>query len=509
MENIAGEAENVNLSISKAGFDFAGQIINRESKGLNVFSREFFQRNIKLISFSRHLSIEELVHFLQTLGDDPKKVRDAGGIERVLAGLGVKNITANEVDYETILEQIRLEERTEEEIAAEEPADLLDNLLEQPKQKEELFGEVFEELHSTEEKEALSDLKDVFISHKDIFDILLILLTEKNEVEYTKNLNNLVNLCHHVKGERRNETILKITFFLALLSRLSKPPFYNHKALVISKQVELSTIDIITLAIDKMTAGVDKNREKSMLFFWNLGEECIGTLFHYLAQKGDLNTRHIISNIAAMFGKKAYTQIEPWLTDNRWYVVCGAVAVIGNIAHEAGLKYLIPMLEYEDIRVKRETVKALGNIRDTESLNLLTLIIKSEDPDLIKQAIISLGKLQFEVAIPDLIKLSKSGVFIKNNLDIRRAAVTALGKTGSVTAIPPLLNILRDISFLKKEENDELRILAAKAIGEIGGEEAVQALEIASNSHKPIIQNACKKMLEKVIEKIKEDELYY
>ncbi len=381
-----------------------------------------------------------------------------------------------------------------------------DEFLDHPKEKEELLEEVFDDLHDDEEGKALADLKEVFVSDKALFELLKELTSETNSSAYDEKLNKIANMCHHLKNAKKFNIILKVALFLSSLATLPIPKFPQQRELILSRLSVITSPDVINLAIEEMGADTVRNKEKYLTFFKNYGEHCIPLLLGYLMQKRDINTRYNIADAIAVFGKEALPQLEPWLNDNNWYVACTVISALGRTGLNAALNYLIPLLNSPDTRIQREVIKALGNIGSPDSLDLLMYTVKSADKSLLKPAIISIGQLQFDLSIPYLIGLAKKGLFKKSDMGIRKSAVIALGRTGSYKAIPPLLALLKDISFFGKDDNNEIRVLAAHSIAEVGGEEAIQALEIGVNSHNPHIKKTCKEMLHKVISKMKEEE---
>jgi HEAT repeat protein len=510
INNNISEGENISFSISRRGFEYEDEIINKSSKEFLLFSKEFFSRNISKIFFMQNITINELTNFSKILFEDPKKIREDGGIEDVMIDQGIENIWPNEVDYKKILERRQLKEEEEEALQEEESGEEeeIEEEIEEAEEEGELEEGVEEEEEEEEpdeeEKEALADLDDVYETNKELFKLLKELIKETDEAAYENKLSMIVNKSNHLKNMQKYDLILKVSLFLFSLSKKKFLNFPRQKELIAAKLKEISTPEVVALALGKMDS--DKNKSKYTEFFLTLGSGCVNSLFDFLSQKGDIKTRIDISNIISAFGKDIFDEVKPWLADSRWHVVCCAVAAIGKIKEEDGLELLIPLLDFPDIRIQREVVKALGNIRSMDSYELLASLIKARDHDLLNTALISLGKLKLEMSIPILIKLTKKGIFRKTSINTRKAAINALGKTGSHKAVSTLLRKLRNVSFFGKEENEELRLLAVRAIGEIGGEEAVKALEIGANSNNPIIKNACKKMLEDVISRINEED---
>jgi hypothetical protein len=520
IKKIVKEEDKVGFSVSRTSFEYEGEAVLQGSKEYVLFSKEFFSRNISKIFFKPDVTIEELVSFLKILSVTPKEIRQEGGIESVMLDHEIKNVWANEVDYGKILEnRQRQEEEGEKETEPEEeeegasgelcegePGEYVeDEQAEQAEQeKGEAFGDAISEVTDEEEKSALSELKEVYISDKELFELLRKLLKEKDKDSYSKNLSKIIKACHHLNSSKEHKKVVKVSLFLFSLTYNPSPPFEEQKELLILSMKKIIVPEVMTIIVDMMNS--DKNKKKYKSLFLTLGEYCIPMMLDYLGQRGDIKTRDNIADAISVFGERAFYKLEEWLNDKRCHVVCGVIASIGKIGSESGVAILLPAMEHPDVRVKREIVKALGKIRSMESCELLLTIIRSRNTSLIRNAIMSLGELKVGIVVPDLIKLTRRGILRKNDIEVRKTAITAIGKTGSVKAIPHLLRILKSPGFFGGKEKDELRLLAVTAIGAIGGEKAVKALEIGENSRNPEIKKACNTMLEKVISEIDEEE---
>ena len=501
------EREQISFSILRTGFEYEGEKILKDSKEYFLLSQEFFLRNISKIIFTKTVTIEELIAFSKILTDDAKEIRSKGGIETVMMDHNIKGIWSNEVNYAKLLERQKKKKEEEASTVREfDESDFEGYIKEEKKEevKEETFEEEVAEGTNEDEKNALAEIKEVFVSDKELFKLLRALLKEKNADAYSDKLNKIVNVCHHFNNGKEYNIVLKVSFFLLKLIQNDAPPFPEHKTLVTTKLREIVITEVITLAIGSMLT--DTNKEKYRFFFLTVGKMCIPVLLDFLSKKGDINTRNNISDTLAEYKESGFDEIKPWLDDRRWHVVCGAVSAIGKVGSDLGLAILIPELENEDIRVQKEVIKAIGKIGGVDSYEIMQSLVKTRKKDLLIPAILALGKIKCDLAIPCLIKLTKKGIFIKNDIEVRKTAVTALGNLGFSEAIQHLLRVVKHKSFFGGRDSDELRIVAISAIGKIGGEEAIQALEIGVNLQNPIIRNECKAMLEKVVNKMNKNE---
>lgn len=108
----------------------------------------------------------------------------------------------------------------------------------------------------------------------------------------------------------------------------------------------------------------------------------------------------------------------------------------------------------------------------------------------LRNLVMLLGDLRDEQAVPPLHHLLDHG-----NPKVQREVVAALGKIGSRRSVPLLRSILEKDPWIPTEQSDQIRILAAKSLQQVGGEEAGLALRKGSLSRRKIVRETCQKLL--------------
>jgi len=80
------------------------------------------------------------------------------------------------------------------------------------------------------------------------------------------------------------------------------------------------------------------------------------------------------------------------LGDSRWYVIRNVVYVLGRIAHQGVERALDRALHHEDVRVRKEAVRALGNIESPTSRAFLISAFRDLDAGVRVQAALTLAQ---------------------------------------------------------------------------------------------------------------------
>lgn len=161
------------------------------------------------------------------------------------------------------------------------------------------------------------------------------------------------------------------------------------------------------------------------------------------------------------------------ITSLAWLQAKEAVPVLSKFLAEDKSKW-----------IKRRCAQALGQIGNQEAIPLLMKYIRSEDPFLAENAILSLGWLHAQEAVPELIKILKEEkeIFYGGKaVSSSSAAAISLGYIGDSNALAPLVEIYQ-IPFDRKTIGDKLctRKAAGLALGILGNPEALSKLNSLS-----------------------------
>ncbi len=156
----------------------------------------------------------------------------------------------------------------------------------------------------------------------------------------------------------------------------------------------------------------------------------------------------------------------------------GAAASLGALRDERAATALLTALTDPNLEVRLASVAALGHLKNAKSVVKLSEILENRlEPDAIRAAAaIALGNIGDKTAETVLIRALDVRVG-----DIAKNAIVALGRLESETAVPRLIAIFEDKRVRLDASTDALakasaRTKAATALGQIGGSRAVEAI---------------------------------
>ncbi|MGI6367340.1 MAG: HEAT repeat domain-containing protein [Anaerolineae bacterium] len=170
-----------------------------------------------------------------------------------------------------------------------------------------------------------------------------------------------------------------------------------------------------------------------------------------------------------------------------------ACEALGLMPDERSLAPLIRRMVDSEFAVREAAARALGQMGDPRAIDSLAAVVESEQEDLSPIAIEALGYIGTEDAVPTLL-------LCLSDEPLAEVAIEALSRTGA-PAVVPLMNIINgrdrkadekaaasralhgmdpevalDLAPLVGDRRSMERFIAARALGELGSEEAISVL---------------------------------
>ncbi|MDT8442195.1 MAG: HEAT repeat domain-containing protein [Desulfuromonadales bacterium] len=440
------------LSVRKEGFRFHDQPIAKGHQILGQLAMFCFARRIQTLTILADLSAKDLNHFVHYLILDHQKIQAYGGIQSLLEKARVTTIWVNEKDLDSILERRAALEQLPEE-ADIDPITLLE--------------EASAAVDQQPEQETI-----------DLFQLIERLEREQDDDKFRLGLQELVPQLRLNLDKKNRQLLLR---GLVLLCKNASPAQgaarrreYATEALDQAASGEVVGF-LIDALVDEQSPKSEKQTTSRVLAF--LREKTARPLMARLAEEQQANGRKLLTETLAKCGSTALPVLVEYLKDERWYVARNTIAIIGEIRNQAATVHLRPLLAHDDPRVQREAVRALTRIGGQQAIHILIAAAQSSDPDLCRQALLSLGALRATAAVPILQKLLRTSGWSQRVMDTKKDAIRALGEIRSSEALPQLLAIATKKRLLRQRLNEELRIAALHAIGEIGDAQAGTVLE--------------------------------
>jgi HEAT repeat protein len=470
---ILAQGNHLALVVRKDGFLFDDNPVAKGNQVLSQLSSFCFARRIQHLTFLADLKSSDLHHFVHYLLLDPQIIQKQGGIQAILEKARLTTIWANVHDFDEILQR-----REEIEELPEDPD--FDP------------GAVLEQAEEMDEARAQADAIDL--------DSLLTKMgQEKNDAKFRHYLQELIPLLRMQLFEESRPLILR-AYLLLCRSATSKQSSEERK--------QNARLALGQLAGDEMTnylvayifaSNTDqKSRDLLIQILAYLGDKVADRIMQMLCAEESAPKRKVLSDILARSGSAVLSTVHEYLNDDRWYVVRNAVTITGEIRSQDSLAELSLVLQHDEIRVRRETIRALTKIGGKRAIKILLQTAAAEDPEMRRQAILSLGAMRATAAVPTLLALLKHKGWSQREIDLKKDTIRALGEIRAPEATPELVKILRKKRWMRRQLNDELRAAAAAALGDIADENTREVLDRATNDRNSNIARAAAQALKQL-----------
>lgn len=433
------------LTVSRQGIAHDGEGVEGNSMVLQL-AHECFIRRVSSITFMQDLVIADLEGFIRLLNGDPHKIAAAGGFAHQLEKAGVTTVWINEKDLDVIWEKRAL-------ASFGAPGD----------------GERgFDDLEIAAAAEEAPDRKSVT-------EILELMAQEKGDARYQALGRDILDRMQ----ENPHETPL-----LPVLSELLRQYQEQERslpqreyALFVLKQLADSADRVLLAPLESRTF---RDKESIHRILAVLGGKGAYWLIQRICLAPGLYERKALATALVSIGPPAIAPTLAMLNDERWYVVRNMVSILGELRCSECIGDLKKPLYHDDVRVRKEAVRALMKMGGEEAETTLIPILEEDDDGLVRHAILALGLMRSRQAVPALLWLLERRDLLLKGLEVKKELLVALGRIGDRRATAPLLKLLKPKGWPVLGRWLELKIAVAAALGVLGDETALPTLTALS-----------------------------
>ncbi|MGE4491164.1 MAG: HEAT repeat domain-containing protein [Syntrophotalea sp.] len=464
---------NLAVTVRKDGILHQGETIGRSHGGIRSLAHFLFARRIQQLLFLPELTVRDLMVFSRNVVRKTSDIQQQGGLQEALLAEQATGIWINEIDLSVIRDvKQRLQQREEALSAGSEETSESENKSDNPMLHQE--GIATEACQETAfDKHLLDQLS--------LEQVLVQLPREASENRFRQLLGVLPDL---VRRQLVNKDLTLVLQTYRTLAGLHGNRRINQsRRSEIIKCLDLLTRpDIIAFLIEALCNRTSaKNlRLQTMQTLIFLRYRTILPLIERLTEENDPLARKFLSTALVEIGTPAVPDLLRIMTDERWYVIRNIVAILGQIGSQHAVPYLKPLLWHKDLRIARESVRALARIGGAQALEALLQLIDSGQQDLYPQAIIALGIMRDPMAVSKLVGIMTCRDPFRKKTEMKIAAIKALGRIGCIDAAPDLERMAKRRFFWSDRRRAALRIQAIAALGQIRAPASRPVLETIS-----------------------------
>ncbi|GAB4245989.1 MAG: HEAT repeat domain-containing protein [Thermoleophilia bacterium] len=229
-------------------------------------------------------------------------------------------------------------------------------------------------------------------------------------------------------------------------------------------------------------------------FLMSIREWAYPVLVDLLVEASGKQSRKCLLNVLIAGEGVPVRLILPRLRDPRWYVVRNMVYLLGRLKNPSTLQNLEPVLNHPDDRVRKEVIRALALLGDPRGLRAVSSALDDPSSSVRIVAARHLGAAKARPALPRLLKQIASKDFATRAEGEVDAFLEAVGRIGSDDAVPALNDLWASRSLFRSKPT-HVRLLALRALGEIGTPLARESLARAARDSNEAVRRQAKRSL--------------
>ncbi|MDO3377409.1 HEAT repeat domain-containing protein [Geoalkalibacter halelectricus] len=484
------DRDHLDFAIRKDHFTFQEQPLAPQHPALKKLARQLFERRVERLSVLPDLSHRDLEEWACLIALEPEDILRRGGLPKLMQAAAITTLWVNESDFARILSMRR-------EQAEQPPPALAPEESETPPAVGQSKAE---ELMENLAAALFTDPEASLPQEPGPEELLARMEEQAGDENFRLLLRELVDLLW--KFDREGEFPRLLTCLLTLGRHCREPRLSETRRDACRRAVQDLVDEDLTHRLahymcDPDTSHQDSSQAQNLLLL--LGESAAEVLADHLAEETESHARKILAQALARFAGAALPAMNRLLRDERWFVVRNALAILGEIRDPSQVAHLAVFLGHDDVRVRREAIRALTRIGTADAMDVLLVAVEEGDGDLQRQALLFLGALKQRAALPHLLRFATLRDPLLRRAELTRGAVRALGEIGAEEAVPALISLLKRRKRLRRGRYQDIQEEAALALARIGTVQALEALEtVMEQGSGRLAQTAARALQERI-----------
>jgi HEAT repeat protein len=232
---------------------------------------------------------------------------------------------------------------------------------------------------------------------------------------------------------------------------------------------------------------IDANDYEEFVGF--LAKNAIQPLIKYLAELKTIRARKHVIDALIILGRKDIQMIAKGLDDQRWYLVRNIIYILRKIADKRSTEYLLRTVRHNDIRVRKEGIKALGELGGRDVIQTLRECLDDPDTEVRITAAKAFGTIGSEVAKKIIFDKISNKMFKDKDFDEKKEVYEVLLRWKDQSVFDFLMTALRKKTLFGRAKNDENRACAAFCLGLLGNKDALPELRSLTESNNKLLKD--------------------
>lgn len=481
--------DELNLKINQNAIIYDAEQIYSSAEKEDNLALFFFKDGLREITFRKNLTPEEMEDFLKIISLDFN--RDALDDDIVTLFW--------EKDFQNIQYVV------DEAVLADED-DYEDAAVRAIKEKEPDQDYLMQAYEDAFKEEAVHDVSIVPLSDKDLQ--LLLQEYEKDSEDKSDKLTDILFELMYLEQSKEDSGDI-VDFFMnsieysidrsdmelvtRTLSRFKKmldDKNEEDERRKIAKKILLhaGNESIIGLLGEILDSGQEMEEKIFEDFVRMLDKNAILPFMKILGELKSIHSRKIVIDALIFLGTKDIAILAKGLNDSRWYVVRNIIYILRKIGDKRAVDYLLKTVKHGDMRVKKEVIRALGELGGGGVLQALRECLDDPEIQVRSAALRALGNIRSEAPKRIILNKINDKIFREKDFDEKKEYFEVLSQWKDDEVYTYASDIFKKKTFFGRTKNDENRACAAYCLGLLGNKDAIQVLNKHRNEGNKLLQ---------------------
>jgi hypothetical protein len=233
---------------------------------------------------------------------------------------------------------------------------------------------------------------------------------------------------------------------------------------------------VVNLLGEIMDSGQEMEEKIFEDFVRFLDKNALVPFMKILGELKSIQGRKIVIDALVVLGIKDIATLAKGLTDSRWYVVRNIIYILRKIGDKRAVDYLLKTVRHGDIRVKKEVIRALGELGGTGVLQTLRDCLEDPEIQVRSAALRALGSMRAEAPKRIIINKIADKNFKEKGFEEKKEYFEVLSQWKDEEVFNFVVGILKKRTFFRRTKTDESRACAAYSLGLLGNRDALAVL---------------------------------
>lgn len=234
---------------------------------------------------------------------------------------------------------------------------------------------------------------------------------------------------------------------------------------------------VITLLGEVLDSGPEIEEKVIEEFVRLLDKNAIVPFMKVLGELKSMNARKTVIEALIHLGSRDIVTLAKGLNDSRWYVVRNIIYILRKIGDKRAVDYLLRTVRHGDVRVKKEVIRALGELGGAGVLQTLRECLDDPDNSVRSVALRALGNVHSEAAKRILMNKILDKNFNDRDFEEKKEYFEVLSRWKDDEIYGFLTSALKKKTFFRRAKNYEYRSCAAYCLGLMGNADALPLLQ--------------------------------